>query len=106
MSKFALSLAALLLAACGPNGGSNEPAESGSGELGAVSAVSAGGATTAEECLESVRDRRFADAIPVCQDALQASPDSVALRDALDQALEEARDASDAASDALRQGAD
>ncbi len=103
MRKFALSLAVLLLAACGPNGGSNEPAEGGSGEL---EAVSAAGATLAEECLEGVRDERFAEAIPVCQAALEAAPDSVALRDALDEALEEAQDASDAATDALRQDAD
>ena len=101
MSKFALSLAALLLAACGPTGGSNEPAAGGE-----VGAVSAGGATTAEECLEGVRDGRFAEAIPVCQAALDASPDSAALRDALAEAIERSATASDAAGDALRKAAD
>ncbi|MBW2416630.1 MAG: hypothetical protein JRG76_19215 [Deltaproteobacteria bacterium] len=100
MKKFALSLAALLLAACGPNGGSNESA------AGGVEAVSAGGATVAEECLEGVRDGRFAEAIPVCQAALETSPDSDALQDALAEAVEGARGISDAASDALRRNAD
>ncbi len=103
MKNLAVSLAVLLLAACGPNGASNEPVAGGSEE---VEAVSAGGATLAEECLEGVRDGRFAEAVSICQAALEASPDSLALRDALAQALEQAGDTSDAASDALRQGAD
>ncbi len=76
--------------------------ETGSGSLEDVSA----GGGAAETCLQLVGDSLYRDALTVCQQALAETPDSVVLRDALARAMEQVGDASDAATDALRQDAD
>lgn len=95
MKLFTFALGLLLILAC-------QQAETDSGSLEDVSA--AGGA--AETCLQLVGDSLFGDAITVCKQALSESPGSVVLRDALARAMEQAGAASDAATDALRRGAD
>lgn len=94
MRTFTFALGVVLLLAC-------QQAENGDAALEDVSAGSESSGL-ADACLELVDGGAFAEAVDVCQQALDEAPDSTALRDALALAMEQ----SDAATDAMRQQAD
>lgn len=116
-TRFAIGTAAVLflaLVACGGQdtaqtsagsdvaGDESMPAE----EMGALPAVSTPPPSAAPDpkvasCLGSVREGKFAEAIPICTEAIGADPDNAEVRAALDKAKSQV-----ASADAARQAAE